>query len=216
MAQSQLITALEGLGRLSEAREKLVTLGQMYPDYIFPQLELGELLLTQGQIDASLPYLRKAHAAKSSPRATFALALAYLNLGLDDDVRSTLAELDYAPLSMPFGDVILLSMRNDDAAAFRLARTQLDKTNDPIWQSLLINAALVLGDLETARRELTKLAPSPPRVARRDARAARSGTVRRRPARLAKAAPTTPRACSKACSRRKRRRHTATIRPRAR
>ena len=160
VAQSQLITALEGLGRLSEAREKLVMLGQMYPDYIFPQLELGELLLTQGQIDASLPYLRKAHAAKSSPRATFALALAYLNLGLEDNVRSTLAELDYAPLSMPFGDVILLNMRNDDAAAFRLARTQLDKTNDPIWQSLLINAALVLGDLETARREVTKLAPN--------------------------------------------------------
>ncbi len=89
VAQAQLITALEGLGRLAEAREKLVTLGQMYPDYIFPQLELGELLLTQGQIDAALPYLRKAHASKSSPRATFALANAYLNLGLDDKARAT-------------------------------------------------------------------------------------------------------------------------------
>ncbi len=87
-------TADHGARRAGPARRgarKTVTLGQMYPDYVFPQLELGELLLTQGQIDAALPYLRKAHASKTSPRATFALALAYLNLGLEDDVRATLA-----------------------------------------------------------------------------------------------------------------------------
>ncbi len=160
VAQAQLITSLEGLGRLAEAREKLITLGQMYPDYVFPQLELGELLLTQGQLDAALPYLQKAHASKSSPRATFALALAYLNLGLEDEVRATLAQLDYSPLSVPFGEVILLNSRGDEAGSFRLAQTQLEKTNDPIWQSLLINSSLALGDLATARRELTKLAPS--------------------------------------------------------
>ncbi len=160
IAQAQLITSLEGLGRLAEAREKLVTLGQMYPDYVFPQLELGELLLTQGQLDAALPYLKKAHATKTSPRATFALALAYLNLGLEDEVRATLAQLDYSPLSVPFGEVILLTMRADDAATLRLAQSQYEKTKDPIWQSLLINASLALGDHATARRELTQLAPS--------------------------------------------------------
>ena len=159
-AQAQLITALEGLGRLAEARERLLTLMQMYPDYVFAQSELGELLLQQGQLDAALPNLRTAHAAKTSPRATFALANAYLNLGLEDDLRRTLAELAYAPLSKPFGDVILLNMRGDDAAAFQLAQTQLATTNDPIWRALLINAALQLGDLATARRELDKVEPT--------------------------------------------------------
>ena len=160
VAQAQLITSLEGLGRLAEAREKLITLGQMYPDYVFPQLELGELLLTQGQLDAALPYLQKAHASKTSPRATFSLALAYLNLGLEDEVRATLAQLEYSPLSVPFGEVILLNSRGDEAGSFRLAQAQLEKTGDPIWQSLLINSSLALGDLATARREITKLAPT--------------------------------------------------------
>ena len=159
VAQAQLITALEGLGRFAEARERLVTLGRMFPDYVFANLELGELLLAQGQIDAALPYLRKAHATRTSPRATFALANAYLNLGLEDALRKTLAEADYAPLAQSFGDVILTNMRGDDAATFRLARAQLAKTNDPIWRSLLINSALSTGDLATARQELQKVDP---------------------------------------------------------
>ncbi len=160
LAQAQLITALEGLGRLAQARDNLVTLMQMYPDYVFAKLELGELLLAQGQLPAALPYLREAHATKTSPRATFALANAYLNLGLDDNVRATLAELSYAPRSQPFGEVILLHMRGDVAASFHLAQAQLTKTNDPIWRALLINSALLLGDLATARRELMQTAPA--------------------------------------------------------
>ena len=92
LAQAQLIFALEGLGRLAEARERLVMLMKMYPDYVFAQSELGELLLEQGQIDAAVPYLKKAHEAKTSPRATFALVNAYQNLGLDEQVRTTLDE----------------------------------------------------------------------------------------------------------------------------
>jgi tetratricopeptide (TPR) repeat protein len=101
LAQAQLIIALEGLGRLAEARERLLTLMQIYPDYVFAQLELGELLLTQGQLDAALPYLRKAHATRTSPRATFVLANACVNLGLEDELGAVLAELGYAPLSAP-------------------------------------------------------------------------------------------------------------------
>jgi TolB-like protein/Tfp pilus assembly protein PilF len=159
VAQAQLITALEGLGRFAEARERLVTLGQMYPDYVFAPLELGELLLAQGQLDAALPYLRKAHATKTSPRATFALANAYLNLGLDDDVRATLKEGDYAPIAA-FGDAIVANMRGDDAATLRLAQSQLEKTNDPIWRSILINSALSLNDLATARRAVIETDPT--------------------------------------------------------
>ncbi len=160
LAQAQLITALEGLGRLAQARQKLVTLMRVYPDYVFARTELGELLLAQGQLDAALPYLREAHAARTSPRATFALANAYLNLGLQDDVRATLADLSYAPRSQPFGEVILMHMRGDDSAAFRLAQVQLTATNDPIWRALLINAALTRGDLATARQQLMQTAPA--------------------------------------------------------
>jgi ATP/maltotriose-dependent transcriptional regulator MalT len=53
-----------------------------------------------------------------------------------------------------------LNSRGDDAGAFRLAETQLESTNDPIWRSLLINAALRLGDLATARRELEAFEPA--------------------------------------------------------
>ncbi len=159
LAQAQLIAALQGLGRLAEARENLLVLMKMYPDYTFAPAELGELLLSQGQLDAAVPYLRSAHAAKTSPRATFALANAYLNLGLEDEVRTTLAEIDYAPRSQPFAEVILLSMRGDDAAMFQFAQAQLAQTNDPIWRALLINSALTLGDLPTARRELMLVDP---------------------------------------------------------
>lgn len=160
LAQAQLVFALEGLGRLAEARERLMTLMKMYPEYVFAQSELGELLLEQGQIDAAVPYLKQAHAAKTAPRATFALANAYQNLGLDEQLRTTLEELAYAPLSQPFGEVIDLNIRGDNAATFRLAQTQLAKTNDPIWRAMLINAALLLGDLPTARRELMQTNPA--------------------------------------------------------
>jgi TolB-like protein len=160
LAQAQLIFALEGLGRLAEARERLLLLMKMYPDYVFAQSELGELLLEQGQIDAAVPYLKKAHEAKTSPRAAFALANAYQNLGLDEQLRATLDEITDSPLSRPFGEVIALNVRGDDTATFRLAQTQLAKTNDPIWRAMLINAALLLGDLPTVRRELMQTNPA--------------------------------------------------------
>jgi TolB-like protein/Tfp pilus assembly protein PilF len=160
LAQAQLIMALEGLGRLAEARDGLLNLMQIYPDYLFAQLELGELLLAQGQIDAALPYLRRAHEMQSSPRATFVLANAYLNLGLEDEMRAVLGELAHAPLSAPFAEVILLAVRGDDAGAFRLAQTQLSATGDPIWRALLIRSALQLGDLASARRELVRGDPT--------------------------------------------------------
>ena len=160
LAQAQLIIALEGLGRFAEAREKLLTLMKMYPDYLFAPSELGELLVMQGQLDAALPYLRQAHAARSSPRSTFMLANTYLNLGMESELRRTLAELDYAPGAMPFADAILAGMRGDDTASLQLAQTQLAKTNDPIWRSLLINAALSLGELTLARREINAIEPT--------------------------------------------------------
>ena len=55
---------------------------------------------------------------------------------------------------MPFADAILAGMRGDDTASLQLAQIQLAKTNDPIWRSLLINAALALGDLTLPRREI--------------------------------------------------------------
>jgi hypothetical protein len=88
------------------------------------------------------------------------LANAYLNLGMESELRRTLADLDYAPGAMPFADAILAGMRGDDTASLQLAQTQLAKTNDPIWRSLLINAALSVGELTIARREINAIEPT--------------------------------------------------------
>jgi hypothetical protein len=88
------------------------------------------------------------------------LANTYLNLGMEKEMRNTLAELEYAPAAMPFAEAILAGMRGDDAASLRLAQAQLAKTNDPIWRSLLINVALSLGELTIARREIDTIEPS--------------------------------------------------------
>jgi len=160
VSQAQLIMALEGLGRLAEAREKLLTLLQMYPDYAFAATELGELLAAQGQLDAAIPYLQRVHATRTSPRASFMLANLYLNLGLEAELQKTLAELDYSPQSRPLAAAILSNLRGDDATTLELARAELARTNDPIWRSILINAALSLGDLATARQEIDRTEPA--------------------------------------------------------
>ena len=64
--------------------------------------------------------LERAHAARNAPRASFALAHFYLNLGMETEALRTLDELDYAPLTAPLCAVIRLNMRGDTAAVLAL------------------------------------------------------------------------------------------------
>lgn len=155
----QLSAALQGLGRLGEAREELQAMIAAHPDLVGIRLELGELLMRQGRFDEALPLVRSDHAARVSPRASFALANIYLNLGLDDAVRQTLADMDYAPLTEPLRRVALLNMLGEDEAALALAKAEFATTHDRLWRSQIIASALLVGDLETAREHLLELEP---------------------------------------------------------
>lgn len=155
-----LVTAQQGIGRLDLARERLLQLLEHYPNHTASQLELGELLIAQGQLADALPWLTRAHLAGDNPRASFALAHAYLNLGMNADVERTIHEAQYAPLVQVLGQAIIFNMRGEDAKTAQLAREQLALTGDRIWRPLLISTALHTGDLKTARRELTILEPA--------------------------------------------------------
>lgn len=155
----QLSAALQGLGRLGEAREELEAMVAAHPDLVGIRLELGELLMRQGRFDEAVPLVRSEHAARVSPRASFALANIYLNLGLQDAVRQTLAEMDYAPLTEPLRRVALLNMQGEDEAALALANAEFAVTHDRLWWSQIIASALLIGDLETAREHLMQLEP---------------------------------------------------------
>src|SRR5262249_7412071 len=150
VAQFQLAAALQGLGRFGDARTKLEELIARYPDWVAPKLELGEMLLAQGKFVEALPWLKQAHAAKGSPRGSYALANLYLNLGLVDAVRATINATTYATFSESLGRIILLNMQGDDAATLELAQRQLHQTDDRLWRQLIVSTALIVGDLETA------------------------------------------------------------------
>lgn len=156
----QLAGALRGLGRLGDARAELEALLGRHPEYVAARLELGELLVEAGGFEAALGHLRRAHEARTTPRATFALAHLYLNLGLPDAVKRTLAELDYAPLSAPLADMVLQVTSNDDARALAFAEAELARTNDRIWRPLVVLLALSTGNLAYAREELRRLEPA--------------------------------------------------------
>jgi TolB-like protein/tetratricopeptide (TPR) repeat protein len=159
-ARHQLALAFRGVGQLDDAERELRALLTREPGYVAGRLELGELLMESGRFDGALPELQTAHRSRTSPRATFALANVYLNLGMADEVRETLRELDYAPLSQPLGDMVLHMMGADHAAALAFAEEQLARTNDRIWRPIVVLLALNEGDLPRARRQLRLLEPA--------------------------------------------------------
>jgi TolB-like protein/Tfp pilus assembly protein PilF len=156
-ANFQMVVALQGQGRLIEAKARLEQLIEMYPDAMGVRLELAELLVAQGQFEAALPVLRRVHASRSTPRGSFALANLYLNLGLLDDVNRTLDELDYAPIAASFVELARRNVAGDDAGALALARAQLAANNDPIWRAVIVVSALIVNDLAAARAEIELL-----------------------------------------------------------
>jgi TolB-like protein/Flp pilus assembly protein TadD len=159
-AQFELAGALMSLGRFAEARETLETLISVHPELVGPRLELGEMLMAQGQLVEALPLVRADHLARTSPRASFALANIYLNLGLEDAAKTTISEMTYAPLTEPLGRVVLLHIEGAFAGSFALALGELERTRDAIWRPLVIALALDLGDLATAREHLQRLEPT--------------------------------------------------------
>lgn len=152
--------ALRGTGQLASARAELERVLELHPDYAAGHLELGELLLESGALDAALPHLRRAHESRTSPRATFALAHLYLNLGAQRQVLETLAELDYAPYSLPLAEMVRHVMVGDDRSALSFAEQELERTGDRIWRPLMIVAALNSGAVAKAREHLRQLEPA--------------------------------------------------------
>jgi hypothetical protein len=124
------------------------------------------MLMAQGQFVEALPLVRADHLLKTSPRASFALANIYLNLGLEDAVKTTLGEMSYVPLAEPLTRVILSNMKGDDVGSLRLAESEIERTHDALWRPLVILMAIKIGELDTARRHLlaaepTLLGPNP-------------------------------------------------------
>jgi len=159
-AQLRLAEAYRGVGRLGEAKTELESLLEREPGYTAAQLELGELLIETGAFAAALPHLRIAHESRMMPRATFALANVLLNMGRSEQVRRTIAALDYAPLSKPLGDMVLLMAAEDATGALALAERELRRTDDRIWRPLVVLLALNAGDLDEAREQLRALEPA--------------------------------------------------------
>jgi len=115
--------------------------------------------MSQGQLDAAVPFLEQAHATKASPRASFALANVYMNLGLEDAVHRVVAESSYTAQNESIGRVIIYNTQGDYAGALTHSQAQYRATHDGIWRPLIISSALIVGDLVTARTVLTDLDP---------------------------------------------------------
>ncbi|MEQ8992877.1 MAG: hypothetical protein RLO46_13740 [Pseudomonadales bacterium] len=159
-ARFLLAGALSGVGRQREAEAELVALLARFPDFPAARMELGEVRIASGDLVGAVAPLQAANASRTLPRATFALANVYINLGDTDRARSVLRELDYAPLSMPLAGLIAHNLDGDAAAALRLARSELARTGDRIWRPVVALLALVVGDLATAREQIAQLDPS--------------------------------------------------------
>lgn len=159
-ARVQLAEAQRGVGRIGEAQETLESVLDAAPGYLAADLELGELFMETGALEAAAPHLYRAHAARQSPRASFALAQLYLNLEMPDALEHTLDEFDYAPLSLPLAAMVRFMAAEDFPGALALAERELDRTGDPIWRPLAVLTALVCGDVERARAQLRILEPA--------------------------------------------------------
>lgn len=159
-ARLQHAEALRGAGRLADARAGLERLLALSPDYWAGHLELGELLVEAGALDLAHEHLRPAHESGASPRASFALAHLYLNLGAVRLVSETLDEIDATPYSAALAEMVRKVMADDGAAALEHARRELARTGDRIWRPMLVLAAINRDALDTARDQLRQLEPS--------------------------------------------------------
>ncbi|HEX7037944.1 MAG TPA: tetratricopeptide repeat protein, partial [Pseudomonadales bacterium] len=165
-ARFQLVQSLRGVGKLGEARAELEGMLVDDPDYLGGRLDLGELLVETGAFEAALPHLQRAHAARAAPRASFALAHLYLNVGDMEAVQRTLNELDYAPYTRPLVEMVQHVLHGDDAVTLKYAKAELARSGDRLWRPLVVLFALMTGDLATAREQLRAhepavLAPQP-------------------------------------------------------
>ncbi len=159
-ARLQHAEALRGAGRLGDARDELERLLALSPDYWAGHLELGELLVESGALDLALDHIRLAHESGVSPRASFALAHLYLNLGVRPRVLETLAELDDAPYSRALAEMVRKVIAGDDAAALQHAERELERSGDRIWRPMVVLAAINSGALDKAREQLRQLEPT--------------------------------------------------------
>lgn len=159
-ARFLLASALHGAGRQSEAEAALLALLDRYPDFHAAHMELGEVRMTAGDLIGAIEPLQTAHASRTLPRATFALANVYINLGATDQARRVLRELDYAQPSLPLAQLVSHNLDGDTAAALQLAQSELARTGDRIWRPVVALLALATGDPATARDQIALLDPS--------------------------------------------------------
>lgn len=156
---STMAAALGGLGKIDEAAQAYRSVINLYPDFIDAPEHLGAMLAEWGRLDQAEPWLRIASRSTDDPSAALRLAHVYLNLGMTDDARRTLAGAGRTESAAAIVQAINLIMARDYRGLLAYTQARYAKDHDPFWPSGILVAASHLDESRIAIDQVRIIAP---------------------------------------------------------
>ncbi|MFC3079543.1 tetratricopeptide repeat protein [Phenylobacterium terrae] len=160
IAQTYLAEALAATGDFAAAERQFRTAAELFPDFIDTKQNLAGFLIVQGKLDEAEPWLRAAAQPGTDPSADLQLAHLYLNLGLRQDMATTVGRLKSSPVAAEVANaVILITEARYQELLARSHKLLAEPEPDPIWHAIGFSAAALAEDWEFAREQLLIIHP---------------------------------------------------------
>jgi tetratricopeptide (TPR) repeat protein len=126
-------------------------------------------MFSLGRLDEAILVLDDPVIRAQDPLASLLLGSCYANLGMESELRATMAAIDPKSPVAPLARAVLLQYDRKRHAVIALAQQMHRTDQDPIWQSLQPVERLLVGDVGGARALLPMQMPGvfmdPPNIA---------------------------------------------------
>jgi TolB-like protein len=168
--QEVLADALAGEGRFDEARHAFEALMSLYPDYTSGATTFAQMLLfKQGRLDEVVRLLDDPKLSGEDPLNALLLASSLANLGLTDQAKEAMDRIKADSPARPIAHAAELQLARRPADLLSYAMEQRNRTGDPIWGSVEVVGATLIGEYRAARAAIPATFPGvlkdPPDIA---------------------------------------------------
>lgn len=158
--QLALASAYGATGDYPEARRAYERIIILFPKFTSGRVGYAQMLMFNlGRLDEAILLLDDPGIRAQDPLATLLLAACYANLGMDAELRSTIAGIDPKSTVAPIARAALLQYDRKRNAVIALAQQMHRSDRDPVWQSIQPVERLLIGDLGGARALLPMQMP---------------------------------------------------------
>ncbi len=154
LAQQLLGAALAAQGKYAESEQQYASLISLYPNFTSAKVLLGELLIEQGRLDEAARLLNDPQLIREDPLAGLLMANIYANLGMTEQFRRVLADVQTPPAAADMAHGVLLLRQKQWRELRRHADEVYGRTRDPLWLSARLLVA-VITDEQAEQRSIT-------------------------------------------------------------